>query len=236
MTSQAVGEPRLVELERRPSLIVRAGNSASGAAQPTVTAASATTDKIALFRRLFAGRPDVFPIRWENRKTGKVGYAPACANEWAKGICGKPQVKCGECPNQSFFPVSGEVIERHLRGGDKERLPASDFVAGVYPLLLDGTCWFLAADFDKENWAADATAILETCRAKEIPAALERSRSGNGGHIWIFFPNQSLHTPLANSEPRSSQKQWSAVRRSVLGRMTDSFQVRIRCRLAASAI
>ena len=79
------------------------------------------------------------------------------------------------------------MIERHLRGGDKERLPASDFVAGVYPLLFDGTCWFLAADFDKENWAADATAMLETCRTKEIPAALERSRSGNGGHIWIFF-------------------------------------------------
>jgi superfamily II DNA or RNA helicase len=180
-------EGRLVELERQPSLIVRAGNSASAAAQPTVTSASATTDKIALFRRLFAGRPDVFPIRWENRKTGKAGYAPACANEWAKGICDKPQVKCGECPNQAFFPVSDEMIERHLRGGDKERLPASDFVAGVYPLLLDGTCWFLAADFDKENWAADATAMLETCRAKEIPAALERSRSGNGGHIWIFF-------------------------------------------------
>ena len=180
-------EGRLVELERQPSLIVRAGNSASAAAQPTVTSASATTDKIALFRRLFAGRPDVFPIRWENRKTGKAGYAPACANEWAKGICDKPQVKCGECPNQAFFPVSDEMIERHLRGGDKERLPASDFVAGVYPLLLDGTCWFLAADFDKENWAADASAMLETCRAKEIPAALERSRSGNGGHIWIFF-------------------------------------------------
>ena len=63
----------------------------------------------------------------------------------------------------------------------------SDFVAGVYPLLQDETCWFLAADFDKESWVDDAMALLETCRAKGIAAALERSRSGNGGHVWIFF-------------------------------------------------
>ena len=63
----------------------------------------------------------------------------------------------------------------------------SDFVAGVYPLLFDETCWFLAIDFDGESWAPDALAYLETCRARGVPAALERSRSGNGGHIWIFF-------------------------------------------------
>jgi hypothetical protein len=180
-------EGRLAKLERLPNLIVRAGNSTSVAAPATVTAASATSDKVALFRRLFAGRSDLFPIRWENRKTGKAGYAPACANEWVKGICGKPQVKCGQCPNQAFISVSDETIERHLRGGDKDRSSTGDFVAGVYPLLCDETCWFLAADFDKESWAADTTAMLETCRAKGIPAALERSRSGNGGHIWIFF-------------------------------------------------
>src|SRR3990170_876284 len=111
---------------------------------PTVTTASSSTDKVALFRRLFAGRPDVFPVRWENRKTAKSGYAPACANEWVKGICGKPQVKCGECPNQAFIPVSDEVIENHLRGKDRMRPRAADFVAGVYPLLADETCWFLA--------------------------------------------------------------------------------------------
>ena len=154
---------------------------------PTVTTASSSTDKVALFRRLFAGRPDVFPVRWENRKTAKSGYAPACANEWVRGICGKPQVKCGECPHQAFIPVSDDIIEKHLRGGDNLRPSAGDFVAGVYPLLPDETCWFLAADFDKESWAADALAMLETCRAKGVPAALERSRSGNGGHVWIFF-------------------------------------------------
>jgi superfamily II DNA or RNA helicase len=154
---------------------------------PTVTTASSNTDKVALFRSLFAGRLDVFPLRWENRKTAKSGYAPACANEWVRGICGKPQVKCGECPHQAFIPVTDDMIEKHLRGGDSLRLSTGDFVCGVYPLLPDETCWFLATDFDKESWAADAWAMVETCRSKGVPAALERSRSGNGGHVWIFF-------------------------------------------------
>ncbi len=152
-----------------------------------VIAASSSAEKIALFRHLFAGRADVFPVRWENRKTAKSGYSPACANEWVRGICGKPQVKCGECPHQAFIPVTDDIIEKHLRGGNGARASGGDFVAGVYPLLPDETCWFLAADFDEENWAADALAMLETCQAKGVPAALERSRSGNGGHVWIFF-------------------------------------------------
>lgn len=104
-----------------------------------------------------------------------------------KRVCGKPQIKCGECPHQAFIPVSDEVIDKHLRGGDDRHRAAGDFVAGVYPLLTDETCWFLTADFDKEDWAADALAMIDTCHAKGIPAALERSRSGNGGHVWIFF-------------------------------------------------
>ena len=158
---------------------------------PGVMAASSAEEKIALFRRLFAGRADVFPVRWENRKTAKSGYAPACANEWVKGICGKPQVKCGECPHQAFIPVTDDIIEKHLRG-EGARGSGGGFVAGVYPLLPDETCWFLAADFDGESWAADALAVLETCQAKGVPAALERSRSGNGGHVWIFFSEPVL--------------------------------------------
>jgi superfamily II DNA or RNA helicase len=149
-----------------------------------VTNSSSSAEKITLFRRLFAGRPDVFPVRWENRKAGRSGYSPSCFNEWTKGICGKPKVKCGECPHQAFIPSSEDIIEKHLRGGDAR---SGDFVAGVYPLLQDETCWFLAADFDKKSWADDAKALLGSCRAKGIPAALERSRSGNGGHVWIFF-------------------------------------------------
>ena len=152
-----------------------------------VTNNSSSGDKIDLFRRLFAGRPDVFPTRWENRKTGRAGYSPACFNEWVKGICGKPTVKCGDCQNQRFIPPDANIIERHLRGGD---LLTVDFVAGVYPLLKDDTCRFLAADFDKSSWSEDANALLETCRAKGVPAALERSRSGNGGHVWIFFADR----------------------------------------------
>lgn len=149
-----------------------------------VTNASPSHQKVELFRLLFAGRPDVFPVRWDNRKTGRSGYSPACANEWVKGICGKPKVKCGECPHQKFITPDEGVIERHLRGADGR---SGDFAAGVYPLLLGDTCWFLAADFDKVSWAEDANALLETCRVKGVPAALERSRSGNGGHVWIFF-------------------------------------------------
>ena len=174
-------------LSRRPAKPPESRQSNTVTDATIVTTASPGAEKIALFRRLFAGRPDVFPVRWENRKTAKSGYAPACANEWVRGICGKPQVKCGECPHQAFIPLTDDIIEKHLRGGNGGRTSDGDFVAGVYPLLPDETCWFLAADFDGENWAADALAMLETCRAKGVPAALERSRSGNGGHVWIFF-------------------------------------------------
>jgi superfamily II DNA or RNA helicase len=161
--------------------------SISTASAPSVTRTSETLEKIRLFRHLFAGRQDVYPVRWQNMKTGRSGYAPVCANEWVKGVCGKPQVKCGECPHQAFIGVSDEMIDRHLRGEGGTERRGLDFVAGVYPLLSDETCWFVAADFDGESWAADALAYLQTCRAAGVSAALERSRSGEGGHVWIFF-------------------------------------------------
>ncbi len=130
---------------------------------------------------------DVVPVRWENSGTGRSGYAPACRNEWVRGVCEKPQVKCGECPNQAFIPVSDDVISSHLRGKAAARRGDAPFVCGVYPLLADDTCWFLAVDFDGEEWAADALAFFETCRVNGVPAAIERSRSGEGGHVWIFF-------------------------------------------------
>jgi superfamily II DNA or RNA helicase len=154
-------------------------------ADAPVTTTSSPQEKIALFRRLFAGRTDVFPLRWENAKKGTSGYSPACANEWVRQVCRKPQVKCRDCPNQAFINVSDDIIEQHLRGTIRPR--AGAFVMGVYPLLHDDTCWFLAADFDDEDWAVDALAYMQTCRVWGIPAALERSRSGAGGHVWIFF-------------------------------------------------
>jgi superfamily II DNA or RNA helicase/very-short-patch-repair endonuclease len=145
---------------------------------------SAPDEKIALFRSLFRGREDVYPRRFESRRTGKSGYAPACANEWVRGICEKPRIKCAECPNRRFLPVTDEVIRWHLSGRDDAGQP---FVAGVYPMLLDETCFFLAVDFDKSAWLEDASAFIERCRRMDLAAALERSRSGRGGHVWLFF-------------------------------------------------
>jgi len=147
--------------------------------------------KIALFRSLFRGRDDVYPRRFESRRTGKSGYQPVCANEWVRGLCDKPRVKCAECPNRRYLPVTDETIRWHLSGQDNHR---RDFVMGVYPMLRDETCFFLAVDLDKEHWRDDASAFLDTCRAMNLPAALERSRSGNGGHIWLFF-EQAIPAP-----------------------------------------
>ena len=149
-----------------------------------VTASSSPGEKIALFRSLFRGREDIFPKRWTNSRTGRSGYAPACANEWAPRICNKPRIKCRECSHRAFIPVTDEVIGRHLRGRDTD---GTDFTMGVYPLLADETCRFVAIDFDKHTWRRDAAVFLATCTTSGVPAALERSRSGRGGHVWIFF-------------------------------------------------
>lgn len=150
-----------------------------------ITKSSPTSEKIALFRSLFRGRDDVYPHRWESLSTGKVGYAPACRNEWVRGVCAKPQVKCGECYNQAFVPVSDDVIRSHLT--DMGPGKSANLTAGVYPLLPDETCWFIAADFDKKSWMQDTAAFRDAARIKGVPVAIERSRSGNGGHAWIFF-------------------------------------------------
>ena len=91
----------------------------------------------------------------------------------------KPRVKCGECPNQALLPPTRQVFLDHLQGRH---------TIGVYPLLKDESCRFLAADFDKESWLDDVAAfVVDTCRAIGIPTAVERSRSGNGAHVWFFF-------------------------------------------------
>jgi len=135
-------------------------------------------EKARLFGGLFRGRPDVYPKLWINWRTGRKGYSPACSNEWVRGLCDKKKVKCGQCQNKAFLPVTDEAILEHLRGRH---------VMGVYPLLEDETCWFLAVDFDKSSWMEDAKAFAETCRELDIPVSLERSRSGNGAHAWFFF-------------------------------------------------
>jgi hypothetical protein len=137
--------------------------------------------KVALFRRLFRGRTDVYPVRWESKSTGKSGYAPACANEWHPGVCDKPRTKCGDCGNRRLSPLADSVIYDHLLG---------KHTVGVYPLLEDDTCTFLAVDFDEAEWHDDARAFVRSCEALGVPAALEISRSGQGAHAWVFFASR----------------------------------------------
>ncbi len=137
-----------------------------------------TASKVELFKSIFRGRTDVHALRWKNSKKATQGFAPACRNEWVHGVCHKPRIKFGACPSQAFLPVTEETVARHLRGGH---------VMGLYPLLPDETCWFLAVDFDKAAWREDVDAFAETCRRREIPFAVERSQSGNGAHVWFFF-------------------------------------------------
>lgn len=136
-----------------------------------------TEEKVALFRRLFRGRTDVYPIHWES-KAGKSGYAPACANEWRAGVCEKPRIKCSDCGNRLLIPLSDAIIYDHLAG---------EHIIGVYPLLPDDSCHFLAVDFDEADWRDDARAFVQSCRELSVPVALEVSRSGKGAHAWIFF-------------------------------------------------
>lgn len=144
----------------------------------TELAKLSTDEKVALFRSLFRGRTDVFPIRWESKTSGKSGYSPACANEWQPGICEKPRIKCSDCGNRRPIPLSDAVIFDHLTG---ER------TVGVYPLLSDDTCYFLAVDFDEAEWREDVQAFVQSCAELGVPVALEISRSGKGAHAWIFF-------------------------------------------------
>ncbi|NMF96456.1 DEAD/DEAH box helicase [Aromatoleum toluolicum] len=153
----------------------RADASAESVRDGTPTSAE---EKLALFRRLFQGRTDVFPVRWESASSGKSGYSPACANDRRPGVCQKPAMKCGDCAHRQLLPVTDKVIYEHLAGRR---------TLGVYPLLGDDTCNFLAVDFDEADWQDDAKAFVRSCRELGVPAALEISRSGQGAHVWILF-------------------------------------------------
>ena len=144
---------------------------------PVVTKGSPIAEKAALFLSLFQGRRDVYARRWEG-KNGRAGYSPACRNEWKPGICLKPKGKCAECAHAEYCAFDTVVVEAHLRG---------KAVLGVYPLLQDETCRFLAIDFDEESWRADVAMTVQAARESDIPCAVEISRSGNGAHLWIFF-------------------------------------------------
>ena len=172
---------RLIALLEAHGIEWRLPPSAVHGVQETEPYRLSTAEKVALFRRLFRGRTDVYPIRWESKTTGKSGYAPACANEWRAGTCDKPRIKCGDCTSRLLIPLSDAVIYDHLAG---------EHTVGVYPLLEDDTCHFLAADFDEADWRDDARAFMQSCQELGVPAALEISRSGKGAHAWVFFSSR----------------------------------------------
>lgn len=152
-------------------------------AQPTETndavhPPQSAVEKVRLFRELFRGREDLYPTRFISKKTGKAGYAPACANKFVAGVCPLPKVKCGDCTNQAFRRVDDRAVREHLQG---------KHVMGIYPMLRDETCWLLAVDFDKSSWKEDVRAFGDTARRLGLPVLVERSRSGDGAHAWFFF-------------------------------------------------
>jgi superfamily II DNA or RNA helicase len=155
----------------------------------TTNKKSDAAEKIKLFMSLFRGRDDVFARRWENNKKDKSGYSPACAYEWSSGICQKPKIPCSACKEKNHLPLNEEVIDDHLRG-------RNNLVVGIFPMLINETCWFLAIDFDDEGWQKDIKTLREICITYDIPISVERSRSGNGAHAWFFF-GQPISASLA---------------------------------------
>lgn len=155
----------------------------SGAGEASRIGASvdvSTADgRVALFASLFRGRTDVFATRWESRRQpGRSGWSPRCANEWVQGVCEKPRVKCGACTKRRFLPVTRAELRAHLEGRQ---------TVGIYPLLMDETCWLLAIDLDGDGWREDVAAVREAADAAGVPVLVERSRSGDGAHLWVLF-------------------------------------------------
>ena len=146
-------------------------------------------ERVELFRSLFKGREDVFARRWQSRDGSKSGYQPVCVNEWNPQLCDKRKHKCAECPNRQFSPLTDADVYRHLEGKSAD---CRD-VIGLYVINNDNSCHFLCADFDDKNcehgYRDDVTVFMGVCRDWGVPGYVERSRSGNGAHVWVFFKN-----------------------------------------------
>lgn len=153
----------------------------------TVTKFSSPQEKIELFMSLFRGRTDLYAKRWYSEKSGKSGYQPVCANEWNRWLCDKRNMKCGDCKNRKFAPLTQTAVYKHLEGNSAN---GTDTI-GIYPLTQDDCCYFLAMDFDGSGWKDDIAAVREVCAKHNVPVVAERSRSGQGGHLWFFFTEKT---------------------------------------------
>jgi superfamily II DNA or RNA helicase len=193
----AVTEAELADLDMRRAAVVErlaALNENRRASRTPVSDGDrspvgwSAVEKVELFGSLFRGREDVFAVRWENASTRRSGYAPRCVNEWKPAVCEKPRVRCGACPNQAFMILNSAEVRGHLQGRQ---------VVGIYPLLADETCWLLAIDLDGESWPADVAALRRAAARIGVLPAVERSRSGEGAHLWFFFAS-----PVSATEAR----------------------------------
>ena len=182
------------EVDRLQSLLSSKGASST---LPAMKQHLSLEEKVDVFRNLFKGREDVFARRWYSRTSGKSGYQPVCRNEWDRQLCDKKKYKCTECPNRSFKPLEYEDIYRHLEG----KSPEGQDVIGAYAIFADNTCNFLCADFDDKScehgYRKDVLAYVGVCKDWNVPCSIERSRSGNGAHVWMFFEQ-----PLPASKAR----------------------------------
>ncbi len=140
-------------------------------------------EKVKIFMELFKGRTDIYAKRWTSNKTGKSGYSPVCKNEFSRFKCDKPRIKCNECANRELQPLTEDVILKHLKG---------EITVGIYPLLPGDLCNFLVIDFDEKTYEKDVIAFWDICDQLNIPIYVEKSRSGNGAHVWIFFEETVL--------------------------------------------
>lgn len=185
----------LCECENGERFVCSLDRWEAAAPAPTtkVHSKSSSQDKIALFLERFRGRDDVYAKRWYNYKSQKSGYSPACRNEWERDVCDKKKHRCADCPNREFIALSSGIVRAHLIGLDE----FCRDVAGIYPLLPDDTTWLLCADFDDGGWQEDVRAFCDAAASCGLTPAVERSRSGEGAHVWFFF-----ETPVPASDAR----------------------------------
>jgi len=140
---------------------------------------SSNKEKVELYLSLFRGREDVCAKRWVSNKTGNVGYSPYCLNEWISGLCGKKdRIKCSKCQNKKFIGLDKNTLRKHFKGEE---------TLGLYPVDQEDKCYFIVMDFDKDNWQEEIITVVSVCKESNISYYVERSRSGDGGHIWYFF-------------------------------------------------